>query len=474
MDDVVQKRLRLGAVGSLGAVTLLWLAGWGPAWFTLGTVLLTVSMVPLAAGFRARGGLLLGSLYGVLWVAARTNVSGSVQTVVILSPANVVSVVAMMVLGALSGAFFGLPRRPIRWESEATGDGPKGKEPSPLPVPPREDPPDLLADALRAFRKWSSEWAERQNPWPSFDNHVRELLRQSAGARRVRCFHVDPSGALQPLNRTVPADPSIAVAQQGLLQHVVTTGRRFVAFSPNVGQRIQELAHGSGVSYAWVFPIRYRDRTCGLVTVGEFENRTVGEARLEVLADLVEEFWQHLKRADDLRTARLLDRPSGVLNRVEVLAVLDRTVERCYADHEPVVMLALVVEGIRHMDDGGQWDTRNEVVETIGQTMRSRLRHDDLVGRFSDDRFIAVLRRLDVALAHLITCKIVEAIRTEVQRRFPDMPLSIRAGLAGSGFERVPPQTLLLKAFASITEARAQQLAILPYSREGAAVAVNA
>ncbi len=473
-DDVVQKRLRLGAVGSLGAVTLLWLACQAPTLFPLGTALLTVSMVPLAAGFRARGGLLLGMLFGVLWVVAKLGVTGPLSGGEVLNVANVGSALAIAILGTLSGAFFGLPtpRGSGRGSAATVSSHDLGARATRMFLTKGGE--EQIRDALGRYRDWMSEWDHQDDPWASFDTHVRELLRQLVGARRVRCYRLSGSGQLRPLNGANDADVGSLSDEGGLLDHVLTSKRRFVASSPNTGELLRELASASEVAYAWALPIRDEQRSCGLITVGEFEDESVGEERLDLAADLVEEFWVHLRRADALRVARLVDRPSGVLNRVEILAVLDRTVEECYAAQEPVVMLALVVEGIRSMDDGGQWEIRNEVIEAIGHTMRARLRHDDVLGRFSDDRFVAVLRRLDVSLAHLITRKILGAAEAEFHRRLPGMPLTLRAGLAGSGLDPVPPQVLLLRAFDEIAEARNRDVELMPRSKESSTVAEKA
>ena len=472
VDADVEKRLRIGAVGALGAVTLMWLARLEPMLFPLGTVALTMSIVPLAAGFQARTGLLLGLMFGVLWAAARLEFTGLADMTVLLTPVNAVSVFSMVALGALSGAFFGLPRRSQEMRTTRQVAPLSGTDAS-VPVEARGAwrDEDEVRKALEWHREWMIEWGQQEEPWVSFDNHVRELLRALTGARRVRCYQVDGTGEFQPLNGAHIEQGAASVPENGLLAHVVTTGRRFLARSPDAGEMIRELAAGSEASHAWVVPIRNRHRTFGLITVGGFEDDSVRAERLGLAADMIEEFWLHLQQAEGMRIAYLTDRPSGVLNRVEVLSILDQTVEQCYADNEPVVMLTLVIEGIRGMDDGGHWESRNDVIEIVGQTMRSRLRRDDIVGRFSDDRFVAVLRRLDLPLAHLITRKILRATEAELSRRLPEMSLTLRAGLAGGGFEQVPPQVLLLNGFAAINEARAGGLTLLPYA--GSAVSAG-
>ncbi len=467
-DGLVQRRLRIGAVGALGALTLLWLANVEPMLFPLGTVLLTMSMVPLAGGFRARGGLLVGLLFGVLWVIARLDAAGTIATAEVLHPANLISVSAMVALGVFSGAIFGFSK-PVLKSAPDIVSGRSMASSSDESAPTGDlgsDWEERVGRALREQRAWMGEWDRQEDPWASFDSHIRQQLRYLTSARRVRCYDVDIEGNLAPLNAGRGGAAGDAIAEDGLIQHVVLSGRRFLAGSKLAGEMVHELAETSTASRTWVVPLRSHGRTCGLITVGSFDDAVISEERLNLAADLIEEFWTHVQEADRLRIATQVDRSSGVLDRVEILAVLDQTVETCYAGNEPVVMLSLVIEGIRSLDDGGQWEERNDVVEAIGKIMGDRLRHDDVVGRFSDDRFIAVLRRLDEHLAHLIARKILREAEAELLRRFPDTPLTLRAGLAGSGFAKVDPQQLLLKSFEAIHAARRANQDMLPRAQD--------
>ncbi len=466
VDRANAMRLRVGAIGSLGALTLLWLGRMEPLLFPVGTVLLTMSMVPLAASLRFQGGLLLGALFGLLWVASRLPFGGPITADHILTPSNVISVCAITALAVLAGLFFDPAKEATERRRRKRSAEPSDAAVYPVSIAQAIPDDDHVGHALMKFRQWRQDWAADGDPWPSFDAFVREVLGDLTGARRIRCYRVEVSGELEPLNGAASGRTTEVSCQTGLLHHVLVGGRRFYIGSASAGDMIRELASKDQAEYAWAVPIHGSNRICGLFTAGSFENEHVSEHRLTLAADLIEEFWNHLIQADRLRITSLIDRATGVLDRVQVLAVLDQTVEQCYANNEPVVMLSLVVEGIRGMDDGGKWEERDGVVETIGKTIANRLRRDDVIGRFSDDRFIAVLRRLDLPLAHLIAQKILRETADALTRSVPQMRLNLRAGLAGSGFDKVPPQKLMLDAFDAVSEARSQGLGILPLSAE--------
>ena len=128
-----------------------------------------------------------------------------------------------------------------------------------------------------------------------------------------------------------------------------------------------------------------------------------------------------------------------------------------YAENEPVVSVVLALEGLRRLDDVGRWGDRDKLVENIGQVINRRIRTDDVIGRFSDDRFVLLLRRLDSGLGRLIASKIQAAVRTEIAKLGElGAGLRVRIGLTGSGFAKEPLESLLARAFDAVDHARKQ------------------
>ena len=103
------------------------------------------------------------------------------------------------------------------------------------------------------------------------------------------------------------------------------------------------------------------------------------------------------------------------------------------------------------------------------------MRTDDLVGRFTDDRFAMLLRRLDSGLGRLIAEKMLTAANDCVTQLTsgcaPDAPdagrvqnapyrIRMRIGLAGSGLARPPLRELLGSALDAVERARKADVAI--------------
>jgi len=285
--------------------------------------------------------------------------------------------------------------------------------------------------------------------------------------QRLRCYRVSETGRLHPLHK----DPvqSGELPAQALLSHVATTGRAFLEGSSAAGPLLQALAEAGASRPVWVMPVRDGNRCIGVISA-EGMGRA-NETQLQSVADFIEPIWLHVHHQDQLRTARQTDRGSGLINRTDFLASFKEVLDQCYHLHEPVVVVVVCLEGLRGLDDASQWARRDELVEAVGQTMAASLRKDDLIGRFSDSQFVALLRRLDVPLGELICRKMLSSIAKVIGQAELGTWVTPRAGLSGSGFAKPPAETLLQHAISALQKARTQDVLLaaeLPENPKGA------
>lgn len=326
----------------------------------------------------------------------------------------------------------------------------------------------MLGEMTASFSRWFDQLDLTQSPWLPFDRWIRDTLGQFLDAQRVRCFHVRedrgrPVSLTNDLDDTFPSSGSIP----GLIDHVTASGRRFVRGAPGNGEMVERLtdewpgtgdaAQGSSfLSRApdWVLPVRDAKQTIGLIIAGELNPETLVDlGLLQAVGHLLELYWRHVRQADALAIAQRTDRASGVLNRIDLTALADDVFRESASEGEPLVVVVLSVEGVRRLDDRGEWKLRDWLMQQIGAQMRRRLRSDDLIGRFSDDRFVAVLRRLDVALGEMIARKILAAVRETLgQQPAIGENIALRCGLADRGNERF--DTVLVRAFDALLAAR--------------------
>lgn len=337
------------------------------------------------------------------------------------------------------------------------------------------DLPTILCEFNSRFRSWHERNEPNENLWPAFDRWIRDTLNELVGARRVRCFRIEENGNhLISLTNQLDESTVLGVVAHGLIDHVVATGRSYRRGWAGNGELVDRLAEewssSSGmVPPAWALPIRENNKTSGLIVIGELDSGKLQDTMLlQAVGDLLELYWHFIAKTDALVIARRTDRTSGVLNRVDLTLEAEKVLHDSHNEGEPLVLLSLSVEGVRRLDDEGEWDLRDWLMQQVGLEMRRRLRSDDLIGRFSDDRFVAVLRRLDTSLGQLIARKLLESV-TQRMNSEPVITAAVklRCGLAdaecGKDFEAV-----LGRSFEALQNARSsqQELTIAPHSRE--------
>jgi GGDEF domain-containing protein len=361
-------------------------------------------------------------------------------------------------------------------------------------------PPAATATSLptqricAAFQEWltarqsSPSLSRSRSTWASFDQLVRETLGEHLGATRVRCYHVQPDCAtLQPISNTGRAPTAGAPsAHEGLLGHVATTGREFADDDAAHGPLVDDLAAATDEAWTWIWPVRDGNATIGLIAVGQLNDAALelqyaAKSNFALQRDLRQSVgpllslcWQHVTSLERLHLVRRTDRASGVLTRNDFFDLAGQALDDSYSNNEPVVLAVLALEGLRRLDDTHCWGERDELIERLGQAIADRTRSDDLVGRFADDRFVVLLRRLDSGLGRLIAEKMLASANdciTELGRAGtrpgpgPDQPappalVRLRAGLAGSGLARPPLRELLGNAMDAVEHARKAGVAI--------------
>lgn len=315
-----------------------------------------------------------------------------------------------------------------------------------------------------AFLMWLGEHDDHADLWISFDQLVRELLTEHLGATRVRCYHVRPGCEMlqtiaQAERTATPKGPS---ARAGVLGHVATTGREYADDDAAHGPLLNDLAAASDETWAWVWPIRLRNATVGIVAVGNLQQPEMLTDELrQTVGQLISLCWRHVACIERLQVVQRTDRASGVLTRNDFFTLAGHALADSYTENEPVVVAVLALEGLRGLDDAGCWHERDMLIERLGQLITRRLRSDDLVGRFADDRFVILLRRLDSGLGRLIAQKTLAAAQEGVEHQSGvGKQIRLRIGLSGSGFTQPPLEDLLVAAFEEVERARKQDLPI--------------
>ena len=421
----------VGFAGLSGLALLLGISPWSQWPFVI-SVALTLCAVMLAHGRSSVGVAFVGAAIGSVWVLTEMWRSGPPALVgwivpiagytVLLWVLHKVTLLRLGVDSIFRSGDCAVQRDPLRDE------------------PLRLDSTTETGRAfVRAFECWHRDWANQSDPWRAFDGFLREALLERIGAKRVRCFHVvadrDPfvslteGSALTPGSiavgndgRSVPSAPNRrdehgGATDSGIEGHVAATGKAYIQGQTEAGPTTHALARRSPTPVAWCFAIKRLNRTIGVVRVGHLPRSARNDhALLALLAGLVSVTWCRVHDVHELGIAHRTDPSSGVLARSDFLTVAARAIADSTAAHEPIGLMVLALEGMRRLDDGPDWAVGEQVVQRVCAAIDGKLRSDDILGRFSEDRFVVLLRRVDTNLGRLIA----ENVRRSVVQTLVD------------------------------------------------------
>ena len=321
-----------------------------------------------------------------------------------------------------------------------------------------------IESAIDRYDDWLEEHRGDSNPWPEFGEFIRATLHECVRATHVKPFRVCSEGReLEPLRRhDLFTETSRLPVRRGIVGHVLTTARSYVAGDARQGELVRTLAEESDVNLAWCFPVTQAEHRLGVVTVGQLgiapdHNR----ALLGAIERLVAQFWCNLAEALRSRTAGEVDAVSGLLTRQAFLHAANRSLRSSYDQGEPAAVVVIELGGLRQLSDSGHWDIADGLVGEVGETLRRKVRMDDRLGRFDGSRFIWLLRRVDSQLAALIA----KQVMTRLDLLCGDesrwgASISIRCGLSGVGLENPDLTTLVSRALGQSRRARLENLAI--------------
>jgi diguanylate cyclase (GGDEF)-like protein len=121
------------------------------------------------------------------------------------------------------------------------------------------------------------------------------------------------------------------------------------------------------------------------------------KARLLVgkrILDLQEEL---VGARESMRHAATHDSLTGLMNRGEILAMLERELERARREHKPVGVILGDIDLFKSVNDTLGHLFGDEALREVGRRLRAQLRVYDGVGRYGGEEFLLVLPNCDLS-----------------------------------------------------------------------------
>lgn len=117
-------------------------------------------------------------------------------------------------------------------------------------------------------------------------------------------------------------------------------------------------------------------------------------------------------RADEVnRRLAALDELTGVANRRSIIAALDRDVGRAIRTREPLAVMMVDIDFFKHVNDTHGHLAGDRVLRNVADVIRSRIRAQDIVGRYGGEEFLVVLVDTSAQGARRLAEQLREAVQ---------------------------------------------------------------
>jgi diguanylate cyclase (GGDEF)-like protein len=139
------------------------------------------------------------------------------------------------------------------------------------------------------------------------------------------------------------------------------------------------------------------------------------------------------------------DTLTGLYNRWYVIEKLDSEINRSLRHGSPMSLLMLDLDHFKRINDTYGHGIGDEVLKSVGQTLRESCRVYDVPGRYGGEEFCIVLPETRVGN----TTVVAERIRTRLattELRFGDVALQITTSIGIAGVDNVPDEGVLSSA----------------------------
>jgi len=152
----------------------------------------------------------------------------------------------------------------------------------------------------------------------------------------------------------------------------------------------------------------------------------------------------------------VIDALTGLYNRSWLDTMLGRQMERSKKGALPLSMLIMDVDYFRQYNLTHGNLAGDRALHTVASTLRDSMRPGEMLARYGEDEFIALLPELDAATAHNLGKRVRQAVaRMKIysldQHPLPSVTLSI--GVAQMG-EEDTPETMIAAAHTALSKAR--------------------
>lgn len=156
-------------------------------------------------------------------------------------------------------------------------------------------------------------------------------------------------------------------------------------------------------------------------------------------------------RADENnRVMAALDPLTGVANRRSLIAALDRDVARAVRTRESIALMMVDIDHFKHVNDQYGHPVGDQVLCSVVNVLRQRVRAQDLVGRYGGEEFMVVLPDTGLVGAEQLARELCKAVEVSLCRvtgvEVDPIAVTVSIGVFGGRLESGDSWDMLIAA----------------------------
>ena len=199
---------------------------------------------------------------------------------------------------------------------------------------------------------------------------------------------------------------------------------------------------------------RYRTRNGAAVWVRESISVLATEGGLRHVLVQAEDISEERRARAELHRKALFDSLTGLPNRANLLARLNRAVEGEWGTGELVAVLFVDLDKFKDVNDTLGHEAGDMLLIEVAERLRRACRSSDTVARLGGDEFVVVCEGIpDERVAEETAKRFVDVLRDPMYFRDHEVPVSASIGLVVNS-ESLPPEEILRQADSAMYRAK--------------------
>jgi diguanylate cyclase (GGDEF)-like protein len=173
----------------------------------------------------------------------------------------------------------------------------------------------------------------------------------------------------------------------------------------------------------------------------------VEESRMRALAAIIGIAVKNTHVFEEMQVNSVSDALTGCFNRAHAFTTLDSEMRRAKRNHRPLSVVMLDIDGFKEINDEHGHLCGDQLLQTIGETLRRTLRVSDVKCRYGGDEFLLILPDTPLEGAEQVGDHVRRAIeRLEVGGRNGPVPCRVSLGIAMTTANEIDATSLVARA----------------------------